>query len=107
MPAPAIGRIVHVFTDPGLNNGFDVAAAIITRVWSHTEGRTEEDGPVEPPVSLVNVRVLLDGHDTPWKTSIPIHATRELAQAAHSAAWSGIAVDGPVTPYAGFWPPHV
>lgn len=106
MPRAAIGRIVHVFTDPGQNNGIDIAPAIITRVWSYTEGRTEEDGPIDPSVSLVNVRVLLDGPDTPWKTSIEIHETRELAQAAHSASWSGVSVDQPVTPYAAFWPPH-
>ena len=33
---PTVGRIVHVLVDPKQNNGSDVAAAVITRVWSDT-----------------------------------------------------------------------
>ncbi|MEV4858937.1 hypothetical protein [Streptomyces ossamyceticus] len=56
MPQPSIGRIVHVAADPSMNNGADIAPAVITRVWSDT---------------VVNVRVLLDGDSAPqWRTSL-------------------------------------
>lgn len=53
-PSPSVGRIVHVLMDPTMNNGADVAPAIITRVWSDT---------------TVNLRVLADGDSTLWRTS--------------------------------------
>lgn len=62
---PSIGRIVHVPAAAlrGCEmNGADVAPAVITRVWSD---------------AMVNVRVLLDGNDTPWKTSIALYQSRE------------------------------
>ena len=55
MPKPTLGRIVHVLMDPAMNNGADIAPAIITRVWSDT---------------TVNLRVLTDSQNPPlWRTS--------------------------------------
>lgn len=51
---PSVGRIVHVLMDPTMNNGADIAPAIITRAWSDT---------------TVNLRVLADGNSTLWRTS--------------------------------------
>lgn len=62
MQAPSVGRIVHVVADPQDNNGADTAAAVITRVFNQLQ-----DGGW-----LVNLRVLLDGKDTPWKTSVKL-----------------------------------
>lgn len=62
---PSIGRFVTVPAAAlrGCEmNGAEVAPAVITRVWSD---------------DMVNVRVLLDGNDTPWKTSIKLYASRE------------------------------
>jgi hypothetical protein len=52
---PTVGRIVLVPMDPAMNNGSDLAPAVITRVW--------EDG-------SVNVHVLPDGNVTEWRTSL-------------------------------------
>jgi hypothetical protein len=52
---PTVGRIVLVPMDPAMNNGSDVAPAVITRVW--------DDG-------SVNVHVLPDGNVTEWRTSL-------------------------------------
>jgi hypothetical protein len=68
---PSIGRIVHVPATPDQNNGSPVAPAVITRVWSDT---------------CVNVRVLLDGPDTPWRTSVS--HVEDLDDAAHSHCWT-------------------
>lgn len=57
MNKPSVGRIVHVVVDPRQNNGSDVAPAIVTRVWND---------------EMVNVRVLLDGPDVLWQTSIKL-----------------------------------
>ncbi len=57
---PTVGRILIVMgIDKSKNNGTDVAPAIITRVWG--------DG------SLVNVKILADGVENIWKTSIPVY----------------------------------
>lgn len=76
---PSIGRIVIVPATALLptdeNNGGTEAPAVITRVWSDT---------------MVNVRVLLDGHETPWKTSITLHGSRaeyEQAGGAFGCYW--------------------
>jgi hypothetical protein len=83
---PALGRNVLMFVEPLLNNGSDVAAATITRVWSD---------------SMVNLKVHLDGTSADlWKTSVPLFETREQAEAASSAIGAG-------QPYAAFWPPRV
>lgn len=64
-PQPSIGRIVHVSVDPASNNGSDVAAAIITRVWSK---------------ELVNIRILSDSAANPeWKTSVALVANQQAA----------------------------
>ena len=62
---PSIGRFVTVPAAAlrGCEmNGAEAAPAVITRVWSD---------------NMVNVRVLLDGNDTPWKTSISLYENRE------------------------------
>jgi hypothetical protein len=59
MQTPSIGRIVHTATDQVGNNGGDVAPAVITRVFSDGVGGW-----------MVNLRVLLDGPETPWRTSV-------------------------------------
>jgi hypothetical protein len=94
MQQPSVGRIVLVPTEaiianqPGplgqtINNGADVAPAIITRVWSDT---------------LLNVRVLLDGSDqSPAKTSIKLFETPEDYAEARDAG----------APYGCYWPPRV
>ena len=78
---PSIGRIVLIpATAVGApNNGGDVAPAIITRVWAH---------------NMVNVRVLLDGNDTPWKTSVTLY------ESADAMVESG-------NTYGCYWPPRV
>lgn len=52
---PDVGDVVLVPMDPAVNNGAKVAPAVITRVSSST---------------TVNVRVLADGEDTAWRTSL-------------------------------------
>lgn len=52
---PDVGDVVLVPMDPALNNGANVAPAIVTRVWSTT---------------TVNVRVLADSHNIDWRTSV-------------------------------------
>lgn len=76
---PSIGRIVIVPSSALLpnesNNGGETAPAVITRVWSD---------------NMVNVRVLLDGNETPWKTSITLHGSRaeyEQAGGAFGCYW--------------------
>ena len=93
MQKPSLGRVVIALVDPATNNGADEAPAIITRVWSDT---------------IVNARVLLDGDQTPWKTSISLHPDREAVDAARSkvAEDSGIALSA-VRMHAAFWPPRV
>jgi hypothetical protein len=51
---PSLGDIVVVPVDPGDNNGARIAPAIITRVWNP---------------DCINVRVVLDGAGTLWRTS--------------------------------------
>lgn len=86
---PTVGRIVHVIVDPSQNNGSDVAPAVITRVWN-------EQG--------INARVLLDGAETPWKTSIPLYESREELEAANAQ----MVVTGGARPqpFGAFWPPR-
>lgn len=109
---PAIGRIVHVLVDPGINNGSDVAPAIITRVWSDT---------------CVNLRVLHDGpviapqqqYRPEWLTSWSLHESREALEAhaaERQAAERQAALDADRAPgvepakvlmFGAFWPPRV
>lgn len=94
---PSLGRIVHVFADPAVNNGGDTAPAMITRVWSD---------------QVVNVRVFRDGPPDPgeWMTSVTLHATREDAEAAHAETVKSFTSAGsvpPSVPYRAFWPPRI
>ena len=90
MPKPAVGRIVHAFVDPALNNGSGIAPAIITRVWND---------------EMVNVRVLVDGNSVPlWLTSVTLCANRESAGDVQSHT---ISSTGSRMPAAVFWPPIV
>lgn len=52
MQKPSMGMVVYAVVDPRINNGEDVAPAIITRV-RETEGEGEGN-------ERVNLRVLLD-----------------------------------------------
>lgn len=80
MSQPSIGRVVLVAADPAMNNGADVAPAVITRVWSDT---------------VINVRVLLDSENPPqWRTSLTHTDTLDgLDDAVRRARW--------------MWPPRV
>jgi len=93
MQKPSLGRIVIALVDPAINNGTDEAPAVITHVFSDT---------------IVNVRVLLDGDQTPWKTSISLHPDRAAVDAARSkvAEDSGTPL-ADVRMHAAFWPPRV
>jgi hypothetical protein len=58
---PSLGRIVQVLVDPSINNGADVAPAVVTRVFSVAQDR-----------STVNLRVFLDSgtnQGAEWATS--------------------------------------
>lgn len=61
MQTANVGDVVHVVVDPRQNNGSDVAPAMVTRVWND---------------ELVNVRVLLDGPDVLWLTSVKLFDER-------------------------------
>lgn len=88
MPTPALGRTVHTFVDPALNNGSNVAAAMIVRVWSE---------------SLVNLRVFVDGKsDVLSMTSVGLYADQDAAVQAPTYT---TASDGSRLPAAAFWPP--
>lgn len=94
MAKPSIGRIVLAPADPVANNGATVAPAIITRVWSDT---------------LVNVRVLLDGHDVEWRTSVALYDTPEaFAEAADRRDQERPDLIKAGIPFHGvYWPPRV
>jgi hypothetical protein len=97
---PSVGRIVHVLVDPKQNNGSDVAAAAITRVWSDT---------------CVNLRVWHDGPSVPpegsfrqdWLTSWPLHESREAAAEVHAARVAEFGPGYTIALSAAFWPPRV
>ncbi|MFF7171080.1 hypothetical protein [Streptomyces pseudovenezuelae] len=55
MPAPTVGQVVLVPMDQAVNNGSDVAPAIVSRVWSETS---------------INVRVVEDGPRIEWRQSL-------------------------------------
>lgn len=78
MPKPSVGRIVLVPIDPTMNNGSNVAPAIITRVWSET---------------TVNLRVLADGDSILWRTSSTYAENPDNLDQPHLNYWT--------------WPPRV
>lgn len=82
---PSLGRIVFTRVDPLMNNGADIAPAVITRVWSDT---------------LVNIRVMLDSENPPlWKTSVLLFDSEEDAK--------GNDAEGITATHACWWPPKV
>jgi hypothetical protein len=81
---PSKGRIVHVIVDPKTNNGDDYAPAIITRVCNE---------------QAINARVLLDGPDTPWVTSVPLYESREALESADAQSPA-------LHLFGAFWPPR-
>lgn len=96
----SIGRIVHVLVDPAQNNGSDVAPAIVTREW----GAPWTMAPLnDVERQTVNVRVLCDGAETLWLTSIVLFDERptdeQLAALSDQNPKGYRAV--------AFWPPRV
>lgn len=81
---PSVGRIVLVPADPANNNGGELAAAIITRVWSDTK---------------VNVRVVGDNNEVEWRTSVE-HA--DTLPSSTRQDW-----DAGRVPMVWAWPPRV
>lgn len=71
MSAPSLGRIVLVPADPAVNNGADIAPAVITRVWND---------------KVVNVRVLLDSDAVQWRTSVAYAESFE--DVTHTQHWT-------------------
>jgi hypothetical protein len=75
---PSLGRVVLTRVEPTMNNGADVAPAIITRVWSD---------------DMVNLRVFCDAPTMPLsKTSVRLVDAEPAAGDLPHAAW---------------WPPRV
>ena len=72
MPKPSLGRVVLIPADPAVNNGADVAPAIITRVWSD---------------EIVNVRVLLDSDAVQWRTSVKYVDSFDGIEHTHCWMW--------------------
>ena len=72
MPKPSLGRVVLVPADPAVNNGADVAPAIITRVWND---------------NVVNVRVLLDSDAVQWRTSVSYVDSLDDVEHTHCWTW--------------------
>lgn len=81
MQQPSVGRIVLVPMPPEMNNGADVAPAIITRVWSD---------------STVNLRVLADSENVLWRTS-----------STYAPDLDAIPADDPGRMSRWSWPPRV
>jgi hypothetical protein len=98
MQHATVGRIVHAIVNPADNNGSDVAPAVITRVWGEPYEADQYGGNVQS----VNVRILLDGHDTDWRTSILLCAQRPSDDV--------LAAANPYNPKGhntvAFWPPR-
>lgn len=99
MQTATIGRIVHILLDPAQNNGSDVAAAVIVRVWNEPSA----PGPLPIEQQAVNVRVLGDSAETLHLTSILLFdhrpADEDLAvlNAQNPKGYRAVA----------FWPPRV
>lgn len=99
MQTASIGRVVHVLLDPSVNNGSDVAAAIVARVWGDPYETNDGLGQAQ----TVNVRVFGDSGETLWLTSIQLFAERPDAEALAAAR--------PHNPKGyravAFWPPKI
>lgn len=78
MPKPSVGRIILVPIDPTMNNGSNVAPAIITRVWSETS---------------VNLRVFADDESILRRTSSTYADNLDNLDQPHLNYWT--------------WPPRV
>lgn len=87
----SLARMVLVTVDPRSNNGSGEAVAVIVRAWSD---------------ECVNVRVLRDGPDVAWLTSVPLFQTREDLEVAR-AKWAEQVGADPATYHAAYWPPRV
>lgn len=72
MTKPSLGRVVLVPADPAVNNGAEIAPAIITRVW------TDE---------VINVRVLLDSDAVQWRTSVGYVDSFDDIETTHHWTW--------------------
>ncbi|MET9088129.1 hypothetical protein ABZX77_40670 [Streptomyces sp. NPDC004237] len=72
MLTPRIGQVVLVPANPAVNNGADVAPAIITRVWS---------------AQVINVRVLLDSDAIQWRTSVKYVDGLDGVEHPHAWTW--------------------
>lgn len=89
MTQPSLGRIVIVPADPAVNNGGAEAPAVITRVWSP---------------GMVNVRVLLDGRDVLWRTSLTLYPSRGAYDAARAQRDAEIPSQIGRPMHAAWWP---
>lgn len=96
---PSVGRIVHVTVDPKVNNGSDIAPAIITRVWSDTcvNLRVLYDGPAVPPEGT---------HRQDWLTSWSVHESREALEEHRAARQAELPEGQTVALHGAFWPPR-
>lgn len=85
MTKPSVGRIVLATVHSNLNNGAEVAPAIITRVWGeHPDGGW-----------TVNLRVLCDSENTLWQTSVRlVESESDIPSGSWVGAWA-------------YWPPRV
>jgi hypothetical protein len=105
---PTIGRIVTVLVPADSragNNNAEVAPAVIVRVWG--------GGPV-PDAHTVNARVLYDGPEVGWGSSIYLFPDEAAARAwvdtqAEQRAAAGVAPIPAGTPanFVAFWPARV
>ena len=92
MQKPSLGRIVIVPVDPARNNGGTEAPAVITRAFSDT---------------MINVRVLLDGREVDWLTSVSLYATPEDLTAARVQRDKEMPHAAGTPMHGAYWPPRV
>lgn len=86
MQRPSLGRIVIVPVTPQENNEATLAPAVITRVWSN---------------EMINVRVLVDGSQVLWKTSVRLFPDADSMWDTHTSQ------DASQPPHAAYWPSRV
>ncbi|MFC8520823.1 hypothetical protein [Streptomyces sp. NPDC057257] len=92
MPTPSLGRIVIVAVDPRANNGTDEAPGIISRVWSD---------------NTVNVRVLFDGDEIAWQTSVTLFESRDALLANYQQLLDDGVITEETVPFGAYWPQRV